>query len=304
MLAAGSGSFTHAADRLSVTQPSFTALIQNLEAVLGVKLFERTTRSIELTAAGAEFLVRIQRPIIGLEEAYRSILELASANRGSIVFGALPSTSLALVPAALASLRTVHPALYIRVLEAHNEELLVMVRTNQIEFALAAYLEPASDLSFMPLIDDCFCAVFPSHHTLAEKPELYWHDLPERDLILISQGSSIRSLFERATRAHDTAKSGSTQSHYDVTHLTTATALVRRGLGITVVPRLALPELDLTGLQSMVLNDMSARRKVGLIYRRDHSLSPAATAFTKHLQAIIQTFEKDLLPITDNADAT
>ncbi len=157
LLAAETGSFTHAADRLGVTQPSFTSLIQDLEVILDVRLFERTTRSIGLTAAGEEFLARIQRPVTDLEEAYRSMLDLAAVKRGAIVLGALPSTALTLIPATLGALQHKYPGLQIRVVEAHNDDLLAMLRTNQIEFALATLLGAAPDLDFQPLVADSFC---------------------------------------------------------------------------------------------------------------------------------------------------
>ena len=78
LLAVETGSFTHAADQLGVTQPSFTALIQDLEKILDLKLFERTTRSISLTAAGQDLHDRVARPIADLEEAYRSMSDLSS----------------------------------------------------------------------------------------------------------------------------------------------------------------------------------------------------------------------------------
>ena len=167
LLAVQTGSFTHAADRLGVTQPSFTALIRDLEDILGVRLFDRNTRGIALTAAGKDFLARIERPVADLEEAYRSILDLAAVRRGSVVVGSLPSTSLTLVPPALRMLRAAHPTLRVRVVEAHNDDLVTMVRTNQIEFAIAAMLAPAADLAFQPLLEDAFAAVFPAGHELA-----------------------------------------------------------------------------------------------------------------------------------------
>lgn len=295
LLAASTGSFTHAADRLGVTQPSFTALIQDLEDVLGARLFERTTRSISLTAAGQEFLLRIQRPLTDLEEAYRVVLDLAAVRRGSIVMGALPSTSLTLIPPALGSLRVAHPALQVRVREAHNDELIGMLRTNQIEFALATMLEPAADLAFLPLIDDSFFAVFPVGHELASRSALRWSDLMRHNLVLLSQGSSIRDQFDQAAERETAAPLSS--SHYDVTHMTTAVGLVRQGLGITVLPRLALPELNLTGLLSKPLNETSARRTIGLMHRRDRSLSPAAQAFHEQLTTVIGEVEKRLPPL-------
>lgn len=161
LLAVDTGSFTHAASQLGVTQPSFTALIQDLEDVLGLRLFERTTRSISLTSAGQDFYARAQRPIADLEEAYRSLADLAAVRRGNVTLGALPSTALALLPVAVGALRQLHPALKVRVVEAHNDELVAMLRTNQIEFAVGALAEPAPDLSFTPLAEDCFAPSTP-----------------------------------------------------------------------------------------------------------------------------------------------
>ena len=292
LLAADSNSFTEAAQRLGVTQPSFTALIRDLEEELDVRLFERTTRRIALTSAGQEFLARIQRPVTDLEEAYRSMQDLKAAKRGVIVLGALPSTALTLIPPALHLLRQAYPALRVRVVEAHNNELLSMVRTNQVEFALATLLEAAADLAFQPLVHDTFCAVFPSAHALAKRQSLYWRDLLAHDLILLSQGSSARAQFERAVQAE--ALGSESVSQYDVTHMATAASLVRRGLGVTVLPRLALPELNLQGLIAIALANASARRTIGIVRRHDRGLSPASLAFIPQLNRVVARIEKKL----------
>lgn len=284
LLAVQTGSFTHAADRLGITQPSFTALIQDLEDVLGTRLFDRNTRAIALTDAGKEFLARIERPIDDLEEAYRSVLDLAAVRRGSVVVGSLPSTSLTLIPPALRLLRDAHPSLRVRVVEAHNDDLVTMVRTNQVDFAIAAQLAPAADLAFEPLLEDVFTAVCPASHVLASRQRLYWRDLMQHDLILLSRRSSVRELYEEATSEDNEA--AATASRYDVTHMTTAIRMVRRGLGIAVLPALALEELGLEGLTAIRLHDASARRKIGVLHRRDRSLSAAATAFASKLLTV------------------
>jgi DNA-binding transcriptional LysR family regulator len=295
LLAVESGSFTKAAGRLGVTQPSFTALIRDLEEVLDVRLFDRTTRSIELTAAGREFADRIRRPIADLEEAYRSIIDMVAVKRGSVTLGALPSTSLVLIPPALRALRISHPTLRVRVVEAHNDELIAMVRTNQIEFALATMLQPAPDLAFDPIVADTFFAVFPASHELATWPHLRWQDLVPYDLILLSQGSSARAQFDVAVQS--LALPPAAASRYDVTHMTTAIRLVRQGLGITLLPRLALPELNLRELLARPIDESSARRTIGILHRRDRSLSQAAQAFTTHLKQAARAVEKNLLPL-------
>lgn len=287
LLALETKSFTHAASQLGVTQPSFTALINDLEHVLDVRLFERTTRSITLTAAGMEFRDRVQRPVADLEEAYRSMHDLAAVRRGAIVIGALPSTSLTLVPPALGALRRLHPKLEIRVVEAHNDELIAMLRTNQIEFALATLLTQAPDLTFSTLIADSFFAVFQPGHPASRPRSLYWRDLLPLDLILLSQGSSARQQFDRAVPP-DGAVAG---LRYDVTHMATAALLVRQGLGVAVLPRLALPALHLDELQNRPIEDDSAQRNIGILHRRDRLLSPAAHALAQQLEQAARDLE-------------
>ncbi|SOE48145.1 Transcriptional regulator, LysR family [plant metagenome] len=299
LLAVQTKSFTHAASLLGVTQPSFTALIADLESVLEVKLFERTTRQISLTAAGVEFRDRIERPMADLEEAYRSMQDLASVRRGAVVIGALPSTSLTLVPPALGALRQQHPKLQIRVVEAHNDELIAMLRTNQIEFALATLLSDAPDLKFSPLVADAFFAVYPSRHPVGQLPSLHWEDLTPLDLVLLAQGSSARHQFDRAVISDKAA----TGLRYDVTHMTTAVRLVSQGLGVAVLPRLALPSLGLGSLRSRPIEDESARRTIGVLHRQDRLLSPAAQALVDTLRQAAVEIEQALPPLAQRAAA-
>jgi len=296
LLAAECGSFTHAASRLGVTQPSFTTLIQELEQTLGLKLFERTTRSLCLTSAGEDFHARILRPVADMEEAYRSAVDLAAARRGRVVLGALPSCGLTLVPVALYHLRQRHPAITVRLVEAHNDELLDMVRTNQIEFAIATAMQPDAppELASQPLAEDGFCAVFPLSHPLADIERPTWRDIQDYDLILLSKGSSARTLFERAVPRplgqHDVSL------RYDVTHMGTAAGLARKGLGVAVLPRMALPELNLTGLRSAAIADLSAQRTISVVHRRDRSLSPTAAALVAMLRRAIDDLTPQLQP--------
>lgn len=288
LLAVETGSFTHAAGQLGVAQPSFTALIQDLESVLDVKLFERTTRSIALTAAGSDLLARVHRPVADLEEAYRSMMDLAAVRRGAVVLGALPSTSMTLVPPTLGALRRRHPALQIRVVEAHNDELIAMLRTNQLDLALATLLLQAPDLAFQRLVSDVFCAVYLPGHPVGALETLHWQDLVPHDLVLLSQGSSAREQFDRAIMTDESIAG----LRYDVTHMTTALLLVRQGLGLTLLPRLALSVLPLEGLQHRPVQDGNARRTIGILHRRDRQLSPAAQAFITEVRTCAEGVEQ------------
>lgn len=279
LLASEARSFTVAANRLGVTQPSFTAMIQDLENIVGLKLFERTTRSVRLTSAGQEFAARVDRPITDLEEAFRSMSDLSSNRRGTVVLGALPSTALSLVPPALGELTREYPALKFRVVEAHNDQLISMLRTNQVEFVLATMPISAPEFEFIPLVDDRIMIVFPTGHVISRMESVHWPDLIPMSLILLSVGSSARATFDRAT-ADQTSDIG---MRYDVTHMTTSLLLVRQGLGLAPLPKLALPSLDLQGLSYRPIADETASRTIGILHRRDRFVSPAAQALYNQL---------------------
>ncbi|HLS21446.1 MAG TPA: LysR family transcriptional regulator [Paenalcaligenes sp.] len=279
LLATETGSFTQAAELLGVTQPSFSALIRDLEQTLGLKLFERTTRRIMLTSEGIDFCDQIRRPIAEIEGAYRSLMDLAAAQRSSIVMGALPSTALTIIPPTLKRLRQTHPALKIRVVEAHNDDLINMLRTSQVEFVLATLLTEVEDFRVTPLVDDVFCAVYPPGHPVAEHQQLYLADLVPYDLILLSKGSSARDLFDRAV-ADVPATAG---LRIDVTHMSSAVSLVHQGLGLAVLPKLALKALNLDGLRYTPLSDRVAHRTINIIRHGRHRLSSAGETLTEGL---------------------
>lgn len=282
LLAAESGSFTTGADILGVTQPSFSALVRNLENDLDLKLFERHTRSIKLTAAGVELRDRILRPITDLEEVYRDMADLATVRRGIVVVGALPSTSLTLVPPTLIALGKRHPALEVRVIEAYNDELIEMLRTNQIEFALAAQIETLPELIFEPLVDDTYCVVYLPGHPIGDLGKVTWTELAKHKLVLLSHGSSARQQFDRAVRLEE----NSSVLHYEVTHMATVLALVKQNLGIAVLPRLPLKALPIDGLKFTPIADDSAHRQIGILYRRERHLSPASRAFIEQVKRV------------------
>lgn len=280
LLAVDIGSFTEAAELLGVTQPSFTALIRDLENTLGFKLFERTTRRIVITAEGIDFCNQIRLPISDIELAYKNMLDLALARRGSIVMGALPSTALTIIPPALGLLRKHHPYLKVRVVEAHNDDLLSMLKSSQLEFILATVNEETPDIKFTPLVEDVFCAVYPENHPISSLKDITWQDLIPYDLIVLSKGSSARNQFENAIK--DASIDSGLRS--DVTHMSTAALLVHQNLGIALLPRLALPALGLEGLAVKPIVSASASRTIGLIQRANHKLSPASDTLAELLK--------------------
>src|SRR5690606_8425849 len=145
---------------------------------------------------------------------------------GHVVLGALPSCGLTLVPIALSHLHEAYPGLTTRLVEAPNDELMRMVGTNQIEFAVATLPEATEVLVSLPLIEDWLCAVFPPGQPLDAKDRPPRLDVHRFDQMLLALASSAREQFERPVP--NQRMNAATLLLYIVTQVGTAARLVRK----------------------------------------------------------------------------
>ncbi len=283
--AATRSSFSAAARELAMTQPAFSQLVRELETSLKVRLFERTTRRVELTEAGQRFLAMIQRPLDDLEDAYRFARELAAGTRGRIVFSSLPSVAFGLVTMALAKFKTEHPAITARLIEDQDFNIVEKVLHREVDFGIGTLRTPHEELAFRELVPDELQAVFPARHALAAKRRLTWRDLATAPLVLLPKQSSVRALAEHGFAAAGIAR----EPDYEVANMVTALSMVRAGLGVTIMPRMVLPELNMKGLVAAPIFAPRPSRMIGIITRRDRPLSPAAAAYVELLFATART---------------
>ena len=279
--AAAHGSFSAAARELAMTQPAFSQLVRDLESALRVKLFERTTRRVELTEAGQRFLAMIARPLDDLNDAYRFAREMAAGARGRIVFSSLPSVAFGLVIMALARFKALHPAITVRLIEDQDFNIVEKVQHREVDFGIGTLQTPHKELAFRALLNDELQAVFPARHALAAKRRVMWRDLAADPLVLLPKQSSVRALVEHGFAAAGVAH----DPDYEVANMVTALSMVRAGLGITVMPRMVLGEMNMKGLAAARINDPRPVRVVGIITRIDRPLLPAAAAYVELLFA-------------------
>ena len=273
--------FSRAADRLSMTQPAFSQLIRELENVVGVRLFERTTRRIELTEAGRMLLAQVRRPLDDLQHAYASLVELAEGERGSFTFGVLPSAAFGLGTRAIARFRERFPNVQIRLIEDQNGLLIEKVLSREVDFGLGMLSQADAALQFDSMFVDELVAVMPEGHDMSARESLEWADLTSAPLILLPPHSSVRRLAEVGL-----AMAGSHRTPtFEVVNMVTALSMVREGLGLTILPLMALDSMKMDGLVWRTLGEPRPVRHIGIIRRGDRQLSAAAEAFIRFLFA-------------------
>lgn len=279
--AARHSSFSLAARELAMTQPSFSQLIRELETALNVKLFDRTTRRVQLTEAGQRLAAMIDRPLDDLEDAYKVMREMAAGTRGRVVCAALPSVAFGVVTLTLARFKARHPHTTVRLLEDPNVTLIDRVMNREVDFGIGTLTTPTEGLTFRELLKDELLAVYPLGHAFAHKSRVSWWDLSEETLILLSRESSVREVVERGFAASGLR----CEPEYEIANMVTSLGMVRTGLGVTVMPRTAVQELSSKGVRWSRIGNPRPVRQIGIITRADRRLTPAAASFVDLLFA-------------------
>ncbi|MCE4557483.1 LysR family transcriptional regulator [Roseateles cellulosilyticus] len=266
------GGFGRAGDDIGLSQPAVSQAVRSLEAELGVKLLDRTTREVVLTAAGQSLVAPLQRALDELDGVLDDARGQAAAARGVVDIASAPTISGGLMPQVLAAARERHPAIQVRLRDQVQQLAIEGVRSGAVDFAVLVGMEDdAPDLEQQPLFDERFVLVCPAAHALARRRLVRMADAAGWPLVLLDHSSGSRPLIDRAF-----ARAGvALQAAIDVGHAATAFRMVQAGLGVSVLPALSLPLPDTAGLCAVPM-EPALSRQVVLARRRQRSLAPAA----------------------------
>jgi DNA-binding transcriptional LysR family regulator len=274
------GSFTKAADALHATQPALSAQIRELEEALGVKLFDRSTRSVSLTQAGEDLLPFVDNVLGDLGSVVARARDVAHRNTGRVTIAALPSLAATLMPAAIAQMRARHPGITVVVKDALAERIIGLIRADEVDLALTSAPPIDPQLKFTPLLTDRMVAVLPPGHPLARARTVKLADLLASPLVLMDRDSSVRRIVDAACASIGRMA----EPAYEAAYMSTAIGLVRAGLGATLLPSSAA---ELRGAGDVVIRDLDAprvERGLGILKQQRRAYSPAAEAFVAVLE--------------------
>jgi len=266
------GNFRKAAESVHLSQPAFSRRIDKLEQALGVRLLERTTRRVELTAVGRDFERRVRHLLDELDSTLLGIRGVAPTRMGEVTVACVPSTVYYYLSQVIRRYHIDSPKVRVKVYDAGANEALAAVARGDADFGLNFMGAQEGDLDFTPLIEERFVAACRRDHPIARMRRVTWSQLSAYDYIAVSRRSGNRLLLDQAL----VGVAGLPQSIYETQHVTTMLGLVEAGLGVAAVPSMAMPGADHPLLMSVPLVEPTVTRKIGLIRRRGRSLSPAA----------------------------
>jgi DNA-binding transcriptional LysR family regulator len=265
------GNFRRAATSMHISQPAFSRRIEKLEQALGVRLLERTTRHVSLTAAGRDFARKVRHLLGELDNALLGTRGVAASRMSEVTIACIPSTVNYFLSSVILRFHEQRPKVRVRFLDEGAGDVLTAVARSDADFGITFMGTQEIDLEFQPLFEERFVAACRHDHPLAKKKQIKWSDLAEYDYISIGKKSGNRLLLDQ-TLAGVAEKP---LSVYETQHGSTMLGLAAAGLGVAVVPSISLPDKHPL-LVSIPLTDPTVARKIGLIRRRHNVLHPSA----------------------------
>jgi LysR family hydrogen peroxide-inducible transcriptional activator len=258
--------FGHAAKACHVSQSTLSAGIQELEDTLEVSLVERNNRAVILTTLGREIVQRSQDILVSVDDLVAMCEASGEPFSGKLRLGVIPTIAPFLLPKMLRQLRQSHPEFKLYIREDLSEPLIDALHNGELDILLLALPFPADNVDTMELFDDPFYVAAPTGHPLLSRETLKTADLKDQDLLLLEDGHCLREHALEACKLRDAQVS----VPYQATSLSTIVQMVANGIGVTLLPEMAV-DADIvagTDLEVRPFSQAGVARQIGLMWRK------------------------------------
>jgi LysR family hydrogen peroxide-inducible transcriptional activator len=267
--------FGNAARACHVSQSTLSAGILELEDALGAALVERNNRQVILTTLGREVVERSQDILMGVEDLVAVCDASSEPFTGKMRLGVIPTIAPYILPGLLKRLRRKHPDFQLFIREDLSGHLVDALHHGELDVLLLALPYPADNVESMHLFDDEFVFACPRDHAMAEIGKMNTSDLRSQDLLLLEDGHCLRDHALEACRLKDSDIS----IPYQATSLNTIVQMVANGIGVTLLPQMALDARILSGtdVKTHQFSEHNVSRSIGLMWRKK---TPRRAEFT------------------------
>ncbi|OSQ38788.1 LysR family transcriptional regulator [Thalassospira mesophila] len=292
------GSFTRAANVLGITPPTLTATIRQFEDIIGMPLFDRTTRHVALSSGGERFLPVARRLMADFDIALDDLDAQSKGLGGKVVVAAAPSVLTRILPQIIVAFNSAHPDASLRLDEMNAGEVHEAVGAGEVDFGIAGDWRALPDIRFDPLFSDNLGVVCRHDHPLAKNRVVQWGALQDFAFVGLGPESGTGAILaqqalidlgggrENAPGSGQSAPSPQSSRParalrpvVETSNTVTLCAMVAAGVGITILPELAARVEHNPDLVFVPLTGPVRERHIGIITRKSRSLSPIARIF-------------------------
>ncbi|MEL5236115.1 LysR family transcriptional regulator [Serratia bockelmannii] len=267
------GSFSRAGEAIGLTQSAVSHSVKELEAEVGVRLLDRTTREVALTDAGLRLANRVERLLDELQAALLDARSFGVQRSGTVRVATSQTISAHLMPQCIAAGEREYPEIRIMLRDQAQQQVLHSVRNAEVDFGIVVDPVQAVDLECEAVLHEPFLLLCRDDHPFAEQQEVRWSALNGCRLVLQDYASGSRPLIDSALRQQGVEA----QVVQEIGHPATLFPMVAEGIGISIFPALALPLPEGGRLRVRRLVP-EINRALMLVRRKNRSLTPAAEA--------------------------
>lgn len=260
---------TDTAAVLGVSQPTLSRALARVEDELGVRLFERVPTGIVTTPDG-ELVVEAAREVLGrYQQLERELAVRRDPDRGVVRLAFLDSMATSLVPQVLRGFHELAPLVRVELAQEPGHDILRDLRSGKAELAITS-TRPDGDFGWAPLQEERLVVIVARSHRLHDRKQVALSALADDEFVTTPVGFGHRTLVDGLL-----ADAGVTpRVSFESADLLTIEGLVAAGLGVAIVPE---AQAGLSGTISLRITHARARRTIGLTWRTDRPLAPAAT---------------------------
>jgi len=273
------GNFRVAAESICLSQSALSRRIEKLEAALGNRLFDRTTRRVSLTLYGQNFADRSAQLLDNVESLLADVDKASEERTGLITVATVPSAACYFMPDVIRRFQSRYPRVRIKLIDSSAGNVMDAVARSQADFGICFAGNLSSEIEFFPLVEDVYVAACRKDHPLAQKSQLTWQAFFQQDYISLDKTSGNRNLLDRLLGDIIPER----PSVCETRHVTTMLGMVEAGIGIAAVPAMSMPTSEHTLLTHLPLVAPEVKRTVGLIRRRGRIQSYIAAELEKQL---------------------
>ncbi|MBN9409400.1 MAG: LysR family transcriptional regulator [Burkholderiales bacterium] len=270
--------FSLAAERCNVTQSAFSQMIAKLESDVGLRLVDRDRRRVSLTRDGERLVASARRMIAELDEIGADLRDHASMGKGRVAVATSPPFAAHWLPPLIAQFRTRHPGVRFELFDHLPPRCLELVRERQADFAIVSAPGPLAGLQYRVLFQESFVLACPKGHRLATRKRVDLGDLEGVHLVRYARAGS----FGQHLAYH--MRGIAVDDAMEVEHLPTVAGLVAAGLGVSVVPSIAVPFFDRDKVALVPLASPDLERPIHLVWQTSRLLGTAPQAFVDLLE--------------------
>jgi len=283
------GSFSHAAEREHVSQPSLSQQIQKLEAELNQQLFDRLPRSVVLTEAGRSLLPYARQILTAIADAGLSVAAVEQEVAGRLSVGAIPSIAVYVLPRLIGNFQRSYPKVTFELFEDITDKLAQRLEDGTLDIVLATSSDNAPTLTHYSLGKEPLLMLLPQKHRLARRKTIKWSDLASEKFLLLHEIHSLSIQVRQLLAANNLKPEVVLQG----AQLVTIARMVAAGLGVTVIPQMMAETEFIEGCAAVPFARPVPMRELTLLRNPLRFESRAAAAFREEAAAAFMRYRSD-----------